>query len=490
MNKKNIYNLLLVLLGFIGFISCSDDEKELDKGHDVLSLQVNKEHVVLNQRLPSADAITFNWTTGSNQGSGTAISYIFQMDIKGNDFAQGIYEEMGKRVYTRVYTHESFNNALLEDLLLEPGQTVELEARIIARVADEKVSEQISQTVSFTVTSYIPVSPTLYLIGDATPGGWSADNATRMNTVSGQAGSFIWTGTLTPGVFKFITTLGSFMPSYNKDGDNMALIYRDNDEQPDEKFSVTVPGKYQVQVNIIDLTISMEPVDGPKYQELFFVGSFNGWGFTPMRQDPVNPFVFRFNSVFEWNGGGDFKFGTINGAFENMIHPSVANAPFTHQEVLMSDEGDYKWQLSQSQCGKPYKIALDVTEGEEKMIMTEFTPYPTIWMIGSATPNGWNMDDATPFTLSSEDPYLFTWTGNLSLGEMKITCDKQSDWNGAWFMPAMGDSEPSDEAEYATFVDKNLLENKDVDRKWKIPSAGSYTITLNQLTEEISFRKN
>ena len=59
-------------------------------------------------------------------------------------------------------------------------------------------------SVSFTKVDYYP---NLYLVGDATPGGWSLDNATAMTVDAGNPAIFTWTGNLTSGNFKIATTL-------------------------------------------------------------------------------------------------------------------------------------------------------------------------------------------------------------------------------------------------------------------------------------------
>ncbi|MFQ9760341.1 MAG: hypothetical protein ACLRZL_06405 [Alistipes communis] len=88
-----------------------------------------------------------------------------------------------------------------------------------------------------------------------------------------------------------------------------------------------------------------------------------------------------------------------------------------------------------------------------------------------------------------EDDYTFTWTGTLASGELKFTCDCQSDWNGAWFMASEENKVFEAGSETICFVDKQLAENASVDRKWKV-SAGNYTIVLNQLTETMTVTKN
>lgn len=197
--------------------------------------------------------------------------------------------------------------------------------------------------------------------------------------------------------------------------------------------------------------------------------------------------------------GGEFKFGTSDGSWENMYKAKNADAAYTDTEVVFVKgfDPDNKWVLKDGECGKAYKICMDIRSGKERMMMSEFTPYEMIYMVGDATPAGWTIGDATPMQ-TTDNPYVFTWKGTLNAGELKFTCDKQEDWNGAWFMPAVADKQPAGETEPMLFLDKSDEAFKaqyldvmvgGIDQKWKITTAGSYLITLNQLEETISIVK-
>lgn len=488
--KRNIYGIFIFLVTSLIFSACKTDEMELNKGEDTLTLTTSKSAVALELAKADETALTFNWTTGNNAGTNAAISYVFEIAKKGTNFAAGLHEDIGKKVYSRKFTQQELSQVLINELGCTPGVETELEARITANVSDPDVASQQS-VISFKVTPFNPVTETLYLIGDATPNGWSAGNATAMTAVPGVTGSFKWTGDLQKGKMKFITTLGSFLPSYNKATEN-TLVYRSSDNDPDEQFSIDKIGKYSITVNLTNLTISIVRVEtsDPPYSKIYFVGSFNSWSFDALTQDPVNPFIFRYGVVLNWAADGEFKFGTTSGSWDNMYHPTIAKAPYTHTDVTLDGTGDNKWVMLQSECGKAYKIALDITPDKEKMTMSVFTPYSGIWMIGDATSAGWSFDNVVAMT-QGDDVYTFTWTGSLKTGELKFTCDKKSDWNGAWFMASESDKEFVEGTdEIITFVDKSIAGNGDIDRKWKIKTAGNYTITINQLKEKMTVVRN
>lgn len=78
-----------------------------------------------------------------------------------------------------------------------------------------------------------------------------------------------------------------------------------------------------------------------------------------------------------------------------------------------------------------------------------------MFLVGDATPNGWDLGNATPMTQDAADPNIFTWTGNLNVGEMKFSADKQDDWNGAWFMPDTENAAATGSVQRMIFINKS-----------------------------------
>lgn len=76
-------------------------------------------------------------------------------------------------------------------------------------------------------------------------------------------------GRLVAGEFKFITTLGSFLPSYNKGTDGL-LVLRSSDDQPDEPFVVEEDHNYIVEANLFTgvLTLTQTETLAPAYDQL------------------------------------------------------------------------------------------------------------------------------------------------------------------------------------------------------------------------------
>ena len=487
-------------LCILALTACSDnDYTELDKGHDLLTLTVNQAAEQLSEATHASEAVTLNWTTGTNHGNGNRIDYTLEIAPAGTDFANAyVAVDHQTQVYSWTASHENLNALLRDKFYATEGQNIALDARVTATVSGE--TEVQTSTVTFSATPYQPVTSTLYLVGDATPSGWDAAHATEMKRTDN--GKFTWEGNLKTGSLKFLTTLGEWIPSYNKGADDK-MVLRTSFDDPDEQWQITEDHFYRVDVNLLTLEMTLTQTDGeaPRFDNLYFVGQPTGWGFVKMVKDPLDAFLFRYGRFFENGGGGEFKFGTAEGAWENMLKATQPNAPYTDTSMafIAGYDPDNKWFLQESETGKAYKICVDIRDGRERMMMREFVPYEMIYLVGDATPNGWDLGNATPMT-ATDDPFVFNWTGTLSAGELKFSFDKQSDWNGAWLMNSAGNGvEPTGQVEQGLFINKSddylksqYLETNigDIDNKWRIMSAGSYTITINQLEETVSIVKN
>lgn len=99
----------------------------------------------------------------------------------------------------------------------------------------------------------------------------------------------------------------------------------------------------------------------------------------------------------------------------------------------------------------------------------------TLFMVGDATPNGWNIDAPTPLTASEADPMIFEWTGSLNKGEMKL-CLTTGNWDAAFIRPMTAGEE----------ISKTNITNKtfdmhagDPDNKWKVTEEGKYKLSFD-----------
>lgn len=469
------------MLALLLVFSCRKDYKELNKGNAPLQLSASSGKIVLNQKNDAADALVLSWTSGSNNGTNAGISYVLKIDKQGNNFQQALVEDLGKGGQSRKYSVKDLNSLLLTRWNLAPGTETGFEAKVVATIGDDAGTKDSSSVISFLVTAYKPVSTVLYLLGDATPNGWDAGNATPMVADPAQAGVFNWQGNLTAGEFKLITVLGQFMPSYNKGADNSHIVYRDSDDDPDEKITVSKSGLYSVSVNLLDLTIDVQESSEPPYKRLWMLGDAvpTGWDIqnpAEMRVDSSNLFVFTYNEILS---AGEFKIPVATGNFGTDYYMPLSNNPAiteTGVQLVANGNPDLKWKITDP---GPYKIRLDLQA--MTVSIKPFTPFTQIWMVGDATPAGWNIDNPTPLTADPGNPYVFTWTGQLNAGEFKLPVET-GDWGGDFFMPVLNASGPGS-------TQMKFVPGGSPDFKWKITEAGTYKITINQLYDTISIQK-
>lgn len=487
--KNLLYGIATILLSGILFFSCKKVGIVIPPPVNApLAISSSDSSLVLNQVNQNAAAVTFNWTTGTNKGTNSAIDYTFQLDKKGNNFANPVSMEMGRQVYTLSYTTAQLNDSVLKHWNITPGTAVDLEARIVANVAGTSLAQQISNIKGITVTPYKPVSSTLYIVGDATANGLNAGTADSLTRDPLVPGLFHYQGTLTAGHFKFITTLGSLLPSYNEGTDSNHIILRQSNSDPDNQFVISNTSVYEISVNLITLTIGYTPAALPLFKELWIVGDAtpNGWNINvpnKMFVDVYNPFVFRYNEVLNV---GEFKIPTALGNWNGDYYRPLTNDPSitdTTATLVLGNTNppDNKWKIS---TAGPYKIELNISTNS--IHITPFTPYTSLWMVGDATPVGWNINTPQPMVPTPGDPYTFTYSGPLTVGEFKIPVTT-GNFNCPYFRPATNHPPISDSS--APYVPVNEAPADVNDYKWYISVAGNYKVTLNQLYETISIVK-
>ena len=98
-----------------------------------------------------------------------------------------------------------------------------------------------------------------------------------------------------------------------------------------------------------------------------------------------------------------------------------------------------------------------------------------LYMVGDATPAGWNIDSPVSLTQDETNPYLFTWEGELGRGEMKM-CLATGSWNCTFIRPIdHGQSISSENLTQTPFT----MYMGDPDNKWFVTERGTYRITMD-----------
>ena len=497
---KTIYNLMLIVLSILMLGACKKDEMELDKGSTPLKLEISEDTVVLSQFVEDKEAVKFSWGAGSNQGTGAAISYLFEMDLKDNNFAGGIKKNIGKTDSHFIsYTNKELNDSLktVWNIPVDDEETYTFEARVTAVVSDPSVETQISNVVVFDVQPYKYRTLRLYLIGDATPGGWNIEQATLMTMDAENKDVFTWEGKLLKNGFRFIcqNTSGTWWPGYVKDPDNEGKAKYFATEpagEDDVKFMINAPGVYRVTINTSTLDVVIDPIDVEEPEpELYLIGGATTGGWDVPQATKMN--YIEDSQSFEWEGtlkAGDFRFvcQNISGMFwPGYAKDANADNKMVYFETEPSSEQDISFDID-----KPgiYKITANTSSLDVNIqpisVQEPTVLYDNVWMIGDATPIGWSLDKMVEMTQSEENGNIFTWTGNLKVGEIKFSLEGPTakDFSGYFVYATKKDA--------SIFNDTDIdIRNSGEDYKWKLSEqeAGTYTITINFNTNKISFEK-
>ena len=474
---KNIFIKKLSILSvlFLALMNTSCEDVLIDSiqnYNDELKLSASNQEVVLDERKPNEN-LTFKWSTGSNKGTGAAISYVLQIDKEGNNFTTPLDYQMGKNVFTYSLNWATLNSILLNTFGVQPGATQKIEARIIATVSNQNVEKQISKVV-VNITTFVPVSSQLYMVGSATSVGWNVSSAVPMTLSTSQPGTFVYQGPLNSGSFKLpVNRDGCWCQDfYTKSAtDDTKMVHNIGGSGQDLQWQISRAGQYKVTADLLNLTIKIETIVGPPFTQIFIVGdaSPSGWDIDNPKaftQSQTNPFIFTYEANLTT---GSFKI--LAGAKGNWCGEWYR--PLTDGQALSAttvDQNsgcsvDNKWNVTSGDVGR-YKIELN-TENNTISIKKV-----NLYIIGDGGPNGWNIGTPTPMTYSNGN---YTYTGPLNAGEFKISKFK-GDWcDGDWINAATSNQNILN----GSYIGTHACDGPD--NKWKLQSgdAGNYQISIN-----------
>lgn len=123
-------------------------------------------------------------------------------------------------------------------------------------------------------------------------------------------------------------------------------------------------------------------------------------------------------------------------------------------------------------------VALTGCEGEKELIIIEGNlpiKTSTLYMVGDATPTGWDIGNPTAFMSTEEDPLIFVYEGPLHTGELKC-CLAAGNWDAPFIHPMMQGKEIGKAG-----IDAEAFQmySGGDDLKWKVTEAGKYNLTFD-----------
>lgn len=342
----------------------------------------------------------------------------------------------------------------------------------------------------------------LYMVGDATPNGWSIDSPTAYEASGEDPLVFSWEGNLNPGEMKLCLTTGSWDAPFirpMKSGDEIGkaeisgAAFQMHAGDPDEKWRVTDAGVYRLTFDLRNWTMSssylggqeLPPVEPILSDVLYIVGDAtpSGWNIdAPTALEKKSDYIFEYDGILTV---GDFKACIAAGSWDvSFIRPvsdgcKIDRSGVESGEFVYVANPDNKWHVAEAGI---YRLIFDlenytVSAEFKEELSNEKNPIETatLYMIGDATPGGWSMDDATPYAVSPDNKYIFTWEGELVEGSMKACLEPDGTFSCPFLRPSAHGVEISSNGVAAN----DFVYTTGPDDQWCITEAGSYKITFD-----------
>lgn len=223
------------------------------------------------------------------------------------------------------------------------------------------------------------------------------------------------------------------------------------------------------------------PIVVPDGENVYIVGDGISWvpGLKAMNSSE--------KGVYTWEGfipkhtegdTGRFR-AQIGSDWSNPIHPltngvMVGETPVT--ETPLTDapttDGDMNWFAA---AGGNYALVFDLNNCTLKATYSQID-VPGLFLIGAATPGGWDLPTATAMTPDANNNKIYTWEGDLKVGEFKILTDLAEGYGGLTLHPLAANTpigkDKIDNAPFACYKGGD-------DNKWNVTVAGTYRLTFN-----------
>lgn len=342
-----------------------------------------------------------------------------------------------------------------------------------------------AKTITATKSAYQdhPVNHNaLWMVGTATSGGWDIISSPQMTQDSENPMVFKATTYLKPGEMKIAQNndAGFDQKFYLRDATDPTKVVLGGD---DNKWEITEAATYDVIVNLADMTIDIKKHYADfVVDHLFVIGDaiWSGWGFansTVLFPDENGickatlylkenkGFKFMAESDFE---GLQFRAGDADVTLKNDVASSLVSSEDNRE--------DTRFMVSES---ANYDIVCDVKNKTITLTKSAYqdahAKHAELWMIGTATPNGWQIDKGVLLKQDAENPMVYTATAELKEGEFKFIVNKYMGFDQTAYVKDAAD-------------DSKVVYGGD-DNKWNITEAGIYDVKLNLANMTITVAK-
>ncbi len=374
-------------------------------------------------------AISFNWNA-SNYGSNN-INYALQLDTVGGNFTHPQTVQYGSGVLTSSFLVNDLNTAAIA-AGVSGGSTKNVEFRIVSYLGSGYTTPLVnSSVVTISITTFTPIPPTLFIVGDATPGGWNnpvplpSQQFTRLDAVS--YGIVV---NLTAGKsYLLLPVNGDWTHKYGGASATGGALLADGAVPGSNTPAPSTSGMYQIVVNFQTGTYTVTPFTMTIPSNLYIVGDATAGGWANPVPVPSQQFTqidaVSFGIIVNLTAGGSYLLLPVNGDWTHKYGGASATGG-----TLLADGAVPGSNTPAPATSGTYQIIINFQTGT--YTVTPFTgamPVPTnLYIVGDATAGGWN----NPVPVPSQQ---FT---RVNLTDFQLTVNLSS--TGSYlFLPVNGD---------------------------------------------------
>jgi hypothetical protein len=435
--------------------------------------------VVLQVSNATQKAISFSWNA-SNYGNNT-INYALQIDTVGGNFANPQIIKFGTALNGDILQMD-LNTAAINAGVIG-GSTKNVEFRVVSyKDASYTTPLVYSNTVSLKLTTYVPIPDNLYIVGDATPGGWANPVPTPSQQFTKKdAFSFTINIGLTAGKsYLFLPLNGDWGHKYGGASATGGTLLKDGAVPGSNTPAPAVSGVYQIVVNFQTNTYTVTQVQVP--DNLYLVGDASAGAWTNPVPTPSQQFTKIDAATFGMIthlGAGSYLFLPVNGSWDHK-YGGATDGTAAGGGVLLADGAVPGSNTPAPSTSGLYKIIVNFATNSYTVTPYD-SPVPSnLYIVGDATAGGWSNPVPVPAQQLTQ----------VSNGEFKITIPLTGGksylflpLNGSWDHKFGGSTDGTSGA-------ATLLADGDVPgSNTPAPStSGTYTIDVNFITKTYSVK--
>lgn len=213
----------------------------------------------------------------------------------------------------------------------------------------------------------------------------------------------------------------------------------------------------------------------PVTTELYLLGSATAAGNDVTQAVALEPVSGR-RGTFRYVGAlqpGQFKFAVSRAAC--LCQDFYLRDPADAGRLRYSAGGvgdDTQWEITEA--GR-YVLTVDLLAGTLELGLSTEPPYGSLYVVGDASPSGWDIAAPQAFAQDPSDPFVFTFVGEFTAGEFKISTFT-GDWcDGDWLNAAEAGQSIAD----PSFIITQGCQGPD--HKWVLSSAeaGVYEVKVD-----------